>query len=607
MGDYEEGNDEVERHRRLRKQLAVAVRSVQWSYAIFWCSSPTQHGVLEWGEGYYNGGMKKRKKSYDEEMDDEFKARCKYGLLRSKQLRQLYLCMLEGDTTPTADYGTILSPEDLTDEEWYYLLCMSYAFSLGQGLPGISLATGETIWLCNAQYAESKLFTRSLLARSASIQTVVCFPFSGGVIELGATDLTAEDHNLLQHVKACFLDTSKPHCFPEDFSAGQNTNSDDDHNRTGFWISQENFHQLGDHSERDRQVTLDLGSEEDMHYRRTVSTLLRYAACRRNKPQHRPLNLPSSDSSSSFLRWKRRGTSNVKRQRQPQHPQNGLRKILYNVPLMHYNDDTQRTFERETFVQNEEIPIEYGDSSDRRRENEKFRLLGSSNVNRQRQPQHPQNVLRKILYNVPLMHYNDDTQRTFERETFVQNEEIPIEYGDSSDRRRENEKFRLLGSMVPTVDEVDKESILNNTIKYLWELEARVEELESCMGSVDFVERQRKTSIDPSALIEGTSDNYESTNLVVNYSTPGTAREHSEVRVKVKETEVVIEIRCPYREYIVADIMEAISNLHMDAFSVRSHTLDGSLVLNLKAKFREAAVASVGMIKRELKRVAGEF
>ncbi|XP_010540284.1 PREDICTED: transcription factor MYC1-like [Tarenaya hassleriana] len=542
-----EGTAEAERNRILRKQLAVAVRSVQWSYAIFWCSSPTQHGALEWGEGYYNGDIKRRKKSSDEEMGDEFKAECRYGLQRSKQLRQLYLFMLEGDaTTITYDDNTVLSSDDLTDEEWYYLVCMSYVFSLGQGLPGTSLATGETIWLCNAQYAESKLFTRSLLARSASIQTVVCFPFSGGVIELGVTDLIAEDHNLLQHVKACLLDTSKPNCIAEDFSVTQNSNSDDEHNQMGFRISQgnsmleENFQELREGNRQNVLGCADLGSAaEDIHYRRTVSSVLSYAASRRKKAHHHhhPSNLDSSDSGSSFFPWKQRGTSNVKRQRQPQHPQSVLRKILYDVPSMH-TANMQRMFERETFGH--------------------------------------------------------------------QNQEIQLEHGDSSDRRRENEKFRLLGSMVPTVDEIDKESILNNTIKYLCELEARVEELESCMGSVNFVEIQRKMNLDPSALIEETSDNYESTKIDVN--TAETERIGGrDVRVKLKGAEVVIEIRCAYREYIVADIMEAISNLHMDAFSVRSNTLNGFLVLNLKAKFRRNAVASVGMIKRELRRVAGEF
>lgn len=28
----------------LRKQLAVAVKSIQWSYAIFWSPSTRQHG-----------------------------------------------------------------------------------------------------------------------------------------------------------------------------------------------------------------------------------------------------------------------------------------------------------------------------------------------------------------------------------------------------------------------------------------------------------------------------------------------------------------------------------------------------------------------------------
>lgn len=93
--------------------------------------------VLEWGEGYYNGEIKRRKKK-------SYEADSKYGLQRSKQLRNLYLCMLEGDTAMTTTHGhghghghdddnisgnVMLSPDDLSDEEWYYLVCMSYIFS----------------------------------------------------------------------------------------------------------------------------------------------------------------------------------------------------------------------------------------------------------------------------------------------------------------------------------------------------------------------------------------------------------------------------------------------------------------------------------------------
>uniref|UniRef100_A0A6N2LII5 Transcription factor MYC/MYB N-terminal domain-containing protein n=1 Tax=Salix viminalis TaxID=40686 RepID=A0A6N2LII5_SALVM len=66
---------------------------------------------------------------------------------------------------------------------------MSFVFNPAEGLPGRALANKQTIWLCNAQYADSKVFSRSLLAKSASIQTVVCFPYLEGVIELGVTEL----------------------------------------------------------------------------------------------------------------------------------------------------------------------------------------------------------------------------------------------------------------------------------------------------------------------------------------------------------------------------------------------------------------------------------
>ncbi|CAA7017359.1 unnamed protein product [Microthlaspi erraticum] len=530
----------------LRKQLAVAVRSVQWSYAIFWSSSSTQSGVLEWGEGCYNGDLKKRKKRHE--------AHYKYGLQRSKQLRKLYLCMLEGDSSSTIRTTThdvddhsddddhncnstnmMLSPDDLSDEEWYYLVSMSYVFSPSQCLPGRALAMGETIWLCNAQYAENKHFTRSLLAR-----TVVCFPYLGGVIELGVTELISEDDSLLQHIKSCLLETSKPDCSLNNFSAHQD--NDDDKNQMKMKTTDGNSALQENH-----QIQFgisDLKSDEDLHYKRTVTRVLKYDAdlSKRNdkNTHHRQSDLVSSKSGSSFLRWKRRDQSNS------------------NLLQKHSS----------------------------------FRPSS-------------QNVLRKILHDVPLMH-SEDTKSMFPSKRLGLNQDEP------SDRRKEDEKFSVLRAMVPTVNEVDKESILNNTIKYLKELEERVEELESCMGSVNFVERQRKTtkSLNDSVLIEETSGNYD-----VSTKVDGNAgeteqitvfRDETHLRVKLKETDVVIEVRCSYRDYIVADIMETLSNLHMDAFSVRSHTANGFLTLNLKAKFRGDAVASVGMIKRELRRVIGE-
>ena len=85
--------------------------------------------VLEWADGYYNGDIKTRKTVQAMELKAD-----KMGLQRSEQLRELYECLLEGETDQQATIPTTaLSPDDLTDAEWYYLVCMSFVFNPGQG------------------------------------------------------------------------------------------------------------------------------------------------------------------------------------------------------------------------------------------------------------------------------------------------------------------------------------------------------------------------------------------------------------------------------------------------------------------------------------------
>jgi hypothetical protein len=77
---------------------------------------------------YYNGDIKTRKVEAMELKAD------KIGLQRSEQLRELYESLLEGETGLQATRSSpALSPEDLSDEEWYYLVCMSFVFNPGEG------------------------------------------------------------------------------------------------------------------------------------------------------------------------------------------------------------------------------------------------------------------------------------------------------------------------------------------------------------------------------------------------------------------------------------------------------------------------------------------
>lgn len=56
------------------------------------------------------------------------------------------------------------------------------------------------------------------------------------------------------------------------------------------------------------------------------------------------------------------------------------------------------------------------------------------------------------------------------------------------------------------------------------------------------------------------------------------------LKVSVKQQEVLIDMRCPYKEFILLDIMDAINHLHLDAYSVESSTFDGVFTLTLKSK-----------------------
>ncbi|XP_072149963.1 uncharacterized protein [Setaria viridis] len=178
--------EELQPESQLRNHLAAAVRSINWTYALFWSISSTQPGFLTWTDGFYNGEVKTRKIVNSAELTAD-----QLVMQRSEQLRELYEALLSGECDRRAARPVAsLSPEDLGDTELYYVVCMTYAFRPGQGLPGRSFASNERVWMWNSHLADSKAFPRALLAKSTSIQTIVCIPLMSGVLELGTTDAT---------------------------------------------------------------------------------------------------------------------------------------------------------------------------------------------------------------------------------------------------------------------------------------------------------------------------------------------------------------------------------------------------------------------------------
>ncbi|MBA0633745.1 hypothetical protein Godav_022374 [Gossypium davidsonii] len=599
----------------LKQQLALAVRNIQWSYGIFWSISAKQPGVLEWGDGYYNGDIKTRKtvQSFEPKADDQL------GLQRSEQLRELFESLSAGETSPhTKRPSVALSPEDLTATEWYYLVCMSFVFNIDQGLPGRTLSIGQPIWLCNAQYADSKVFSRSLVAKSASIQTVVCFPYAGGVIELGVTDLVSKDLGLIHRVKSLLLDAPEtitgnindvacPGLGPNEIESelspflgceqlergspneisdgfGPNQPAEDPFVNGGAsqvqsWQFMDDHHSLNTSdcisqtfSDHEDVVPLCQGENDNDNDFRDVEECDRINRAAFDpisddmhyrtvvsvllKSSHQFILGPhfgNSNKESGFISWKM--NSSVKyRKAKVEIPQKLLKKMLFEVPRMHDKG-----------------------------------LLKS--------PQGGDGV-------------GDAVWRP-------EADELCKSHVLSERRRREkiNERLMILKSLVPTNSKADKVSILDDTIEYLQDLERRVEELECCRELTESETKTKQKHHRDRA--ERTSSNKvtngnksASSNKRKAYDIEETKQDIDHVASKDGSTEnltistnnkdLTIEFKCRWRDGILFEIMDALSVLDLDCHSVQSSTIEGILSVTIKSKYKGSRVAKPGTIKQAL-------
>ncbi|KAJ4954330.1 hypothetical protein NE237_011113 [Protea cynaroides] len=678
-------NQEGVAENHLRKQLACAVRSIQWSYAILW--SIKTGGVLEWRDGYYNGDIKTRKTMQPMEFIAD-----QMGLQRSEQLRELYESLSAAETNPQARRpSAALSPEDLTDAEWYYLVCMSFKFNRGQGLPGRTLENGQPIWLCRAPDAHSKVFARSLLAKSASIQTVVCFLFLGGVVELGVTDLVSEDPRLIEQFKTCCLEYPRPNCIEQSASSQQNVDNEEhpvlandgrekidtmaldpatefetkqeneSHGLLPLYIPQEEIklHHNGIEELRANFCEeLEAGSPHDSsngcgaQQHTEDSFMLEGINGGASQVQtwqflddefsNRMLgSMNSSDSTSLTLENPQIVVSSPKGekinnilQELQECNDTKLSSLVLRTDDLHYLRSLSAIFKKSHSLiaapcfssGNHKSCAPCFCSGDHK---SSFTTWTEGLVDPLKtQTATPQKILKKILFEVAWMHRGNLIKSTAQRAGKSglwkpEGDDVGANYVLSEKREKLNENFHILKSLVASVGKVDKVSILGDTIEYLKELERRVEELESCRELAEYEARARRKHPD---IAERTSDNYGHTDITNDRKTAINKRKASNIddselefywasskdgleanlAVVMNEKEVLIEMKCPWRECLLLDIIDAMSNLNLDAHTVQSSTLDGILILSIKSKFiKGVAFASAGKIKQALQKVMG--
>nr|AAT42155.1 b1-1 [Sorghum bicolor] len=504
---------------------------------------------------------------------------------RSEQLRELYEALLSGEcdrrAAPARPVGS-LSPEDLGDTEWYYVICMTYAFRPGQGLPGRSFASNEHVWLCNAQLAASKAFPRALLAKS-----IICIPLMGGVLELGTTDTVLEDPDLVSRATAAFWEPQCPTYLEEqEPSPSSNTPSanetseaaadaddivvfeDLDHNA----MEMETITAVVEGHGQELREAESLSNASLEHITKEIDEF--YSLCEEMDVQ------PLEDG------WIMDGSNfEVPSSPQPTPPGN-LADGSRATSFMAWTRSSQSCSDEAVAA----VPV----------------------------IEEPQKLLKKVVAGGGAW-ANCGGGGVGTSTTGAAQESGVKNHVMSERKRREklNEMFLILKSLVPSIHKVDKASILAETIAYLKELQRRVQELES----------SRELTSRPSETTRPITRQHGNKESVRKKLCAGSKRkspefggdaekEHdpwvlpkdgtSNVTVAVSDRDVLLEVQCRWEELLMTRVFDAIKGLHLDVLSVQASAPDGFMGLKIRAQVPRAGRDSLLMSTKALKRLMCE-
>nr|XP_027191540.1 transcription factor GLABRA 3 isoform X2 [Cicer arietinum] len=508
---------------------------------------------------------------------------------------------------------------------------MSFVFKIGQGLPGRALANGQPIWLINAYSTDCKVFSRALLAKSASIQTVVCFPFMKGVIELGTTDLVLEDLSLIQQIKTSFLNILNVDD-PSNTETIPNTRNNEgvaceafDHNDFNVELIPEVEYDIINNT-----TTSPNGSSNALDINQLLDETFMVESINHRTSQVQSWQVIDDDlsncvhnnsmNSSDCISQTFASPQKINASADPKGGEDcNNQKMTLVDPL---TDDWHYQGILSTLLKSADQLI-MGVHFQNFHQESSFCVWnkgGTVDCHRPRQGT-SQKLLKKILFEVPRMHM-DGLLESQEENDYREGTRLEADEGMNhvmSERRRRaklNERFLTLRSMVPSNSKDDKVSILDDAIEYLRKLEKRIKELEAQRDPIDIESRSKKSTHD---MVERTSDQYY--NKTNNIKKPivkkrkvcdieETRREvclkGSSTSVNMSDNRVVIEMKCPSRPGRILEIMEVVNKLNIDFDSVQSTEADGSIHLIIKSKFTGPSNATTKKIKQALQKVVSK-
>ncbi|XP_019453498.1 PREDICTED: basic helix-loop-helix protein A-like isoform X2 [Lupinus angustifolius] len=630
---------------RLQSMLQDAVQSVQWTYSLFWQLCP-QRAILVWGDGYYNGAIKTRKTVQPMEVSAE-----EATLQRSQQLRELYETLSAGEINqPTRRPCAALSPEDLTESEWFYLMCVSFSFPPGVGLPGKAYARRQHLWLAGADEVDSKTFSRAILAK-----TVVCIPLSDGVVELGTTDKVQEDFNFIQHINTFFTDIHHHHHHPpppkpalSEHSTSNPTSSSDHITAVMYTAADIPATNVAkeddmDEDEEEEEEEEDEDNDEDETGSNVRQTLVRESLemvmqveMAEESPNNGSNNLdsdfhllavtqqpgyPPSVSDSYPVGPNQRWV--------PTQDPIGTFQVQLPasvIPLSPLEDmaqeDTHYSQTVSSIIQNQytrwaESPsIGY---STVQSAFTKWNICSNHHLPTAVMNGISQRLLKYILFTVPCLHAKNHVEKyspqtldaatasagdsvALLRSKGTPQDELSANHVLAERRRREklNERFIILRSLVPFVTKMDKASILGDTIEYVKQLLRKIQDLEARNRQILETEQQRwkNTEVIEVQRTSTSSSTKEQQRSGVTVMVGPEKRKLriiekeveealTSVQVSIIESDALLELECPHREGLLLDVMQILRELRIEVIGVQSCLNNGVFVAELRAKVKE--------------------
>lgn len=489
-------------------------------------------------------------------------------------------------------------------------------------LPGRTFANNKIIWLCNAHQADSIVFPRSLLAKSASIQTVVCFPCLGGVIELGITEKVMEDHMIIQQIRSSFKEMPYPKL------------SKISRKPQGVACTNLEQHEILDNN---------LDQMEEFEKVKVCSPKNSLNGVEQFQQAEDSFIVEGRDLGDSQVQSSHFMDDEISDcVHNSTSPSDSISQNLAMIPanvvkeasLDFRGDDIHYQGILSTLFKNthELILGPRFRNSNRESSFVSWRIGGSFGCKQKHDRRGASQVLlKKALFEVAKMHAKclaSSPEENGRRDRLCGREADETEASNvlAERRRREkmNQRFSILGSLVPSIGKADKVSVLDSTIKYLKELERRVEELESSTEVAEKERRRRRKKRHD--VIERTSDNYYGKRKIASSKKPlvnkrkacainetenenqlGLPKDIDDgVIVSISDKNVSIKIRCPWRENLLFEIMGATSNLQLDSYSVQFSNVDGVLSLVIRSKLKSCTEASEETIRQALERIIGK-